>query len=205
MSASPERTLWQEVLLRQVDDALHGPAGVSGFEDRRRVIEDARRFLSRVSNELETLCLCAGLEVDAVISAMHKRIADAPTAAELAANRKASRASLLRKPRQSKPKLTKYVDRLISFNGSTLTMQQWADRTGLTVSQIASRLNNHWTVERALTQPVGKRNCGWGATGAAGGTDGPGVGSDFRGLEGTGGGRSAQDRPKISFSGKEAS
>ena len=79
-------------------------------------------------------------------------------------------------------------------------MQQWSERTGLTVAQIASRLRSDWTVERALTQPMGKRNRTWGATGAAGVAGEPGVVSDFRKIEGTGAGRSAQDSPKLSFS-----
>ncbi len=196
MSYNPERALWQEVLLRQVDDALLGAAGVTGVEQRAQVIEEARAFLTKPSKHLEHLCLCAGIDADALIAHMRARIAHAPDPATLAANRKASRASVTKRTDQPKAKLTRYVDRQLTFKGETLTMQQWADRTGLTVAQIASRLRNDWTVERALTQPFGKRNRGWGATGVV---------SDFAGSEGTGGGRSAQDSPKISFSELEAS
>lgn len=203
MSYNPEKTLWQEVLLRQVEDALHGPTGVNGKHNRIAKVRSARTFLTTPSQNLATVCSLAGLDHDAVVSSMRKRIANAPSPEDLTAKPRAHRASFTARPEKPKAKLTKYVDRLLTFEGETLTMQQWADRTGLTVTQIASRLRQHWTVERALTQPMGKRNRGWGATGAAGGTDAPGVGSDFRRLEGTGGGRSAQDRPNLSFSPNE--
>lgn len=196
MSHNPERALWQEVLLRQVDDALLGAAGVTGVEQRTQVIEEARAFLTTPSKHLEHLCLCAGIDSDGLITRMRSKIADAPDPATLATNRKASRSSVTKRTAKPKPKLIKHADRQLTLKGETLTMQQWADRTGLTVAQIAARLRDHWTVERALTQPVGKRNRGWGATGVV---------SDFAGSEGTGGGRSAQDSPKISFSELEAS
>lgn len=203
MSRIPEQELWQEVLLRQVEDALHGPTGVSGKRNRIAKVHRARAFLTTPSQCLNTVCSLAGLDHDAVVNSMRKQIANAPDPEELTSKPKAHRASFNARPEKPKAKLTKYVDRLLTFEGETLTIQQWADRTGLTVTQIASRLRQHWTVERALTQPMGKRNRGWGATGAANVTHAPGVGSDFRRCEGTGGGRSAQDRPNIGFSPNE--
>ncbi|NDW43658.1 hypothetical protein [Ruegeria sp. PrR005] len=200
MSYNPEKTLWQEVLLRQVEDALHGPTGVSGQHNRIAKVRSARTFLTTPNDSLVTVCSLAGLDHEAVISRMRKQIANAPSPEDLTTKPRAHRASFTARPEKPKATLTKYVDRLLTFDDTTLTMQQWADRTGLTVTQIASRLRQHWTIERALTQPMRKRNRGWGATGAASGTDAPGLGSDFRPLEGTGAGRSAQDRPNLSFS-----
>lgn len=201
MTHNPERALWQEVLLRQVDDATSGPSGVSGVKDRTNIIKDARAFLTKRSRQFENLCLFAGLEMDAVIMAMRTKIEDAPPVADLATNRKKSRAIQMKRTKETKAKQIKCVDRLITCKGVTLTMAQWANRTGLTVSQIASRIRNDWTVERALTQPMGKRNRGWGMTGAAHIAQAPGVGSNFGASQGTGGGTSAQDSPNITFSG----
>lgn len=46
----------------------------------------------------------------------------------------------------------------VSFNGLTLTIAEWADRTGLGYEVIKQRLGKlGWTAERALTTPVGTR------------------------------------------------
>ncbi|WP_127111718.1 hypothetical protein [Shimia sediminis] len=203
MSINSEKALWQEVLLLQVDDALLGATGANTRKHRIVLIDKARAYLTTPSSDLETVCTLAGIDMAALIEAMRAKIANAPSPTELASRRKANAATLRKRPKQPQPKRVKIADRPITFNGTTLTIQQWADRTGLTAMQIYSRLRQGFTVERALTQPMNKRNRGWGATGAANVTHAPGVGSNFGRLEGTGGGRSAQDRPKISFSSNE--
>lgn len=216
MSYDPERALWREVLLRQIDDALHGPAGITGTAERIRAIKDARRLLSKPSKQLDHLCTLADIDPSAVVARIGKQIAEAPTPEQLAAEKKANRATVLKSAKPGRRKLIKNTDRLITFKGETLTMQQWSERTGLSVKTIAARLNDDWTVARALTQPIGMRNRTWGYTGMTNvadhtpcaadvaNSDGrPGVGSDFAQDKGTGGGRSAQDRPEISFSPSE--
>ena len=48
-------------------------------------------------------------------------------------------------------------NRLITFNGETKTMSQWAESVGITYDALKSRLNKHgWSVERALTTPMHK-------------------------------------------------
>lgn len=50
---------------------------------------------------------------------------------------------------------------LLTFNGKTQTMQQWADETGINYWTIRDRLARcHWSVEKTLTQPVRKRGKG---------------------------------------------
>lgn len=47
---------------------------------------------------------------------------------------------------------------LITYNGETHTMAEWADITGINYSILACRILNHkWSVERALTQEVKTR------------------------------------------------
>lgn len=49
-------------------------------------------------------------------------------------------------------------NRMLSFNGETHTMAEWADIIGIRYDVLASRILNHkWSVERALTQEVRKR------------------------------------------------
>jgi hypothetical protein len=171
MSYNPERTLWQEVLNRQVDDALHGPASIYGLTKRTKAVEEARTFLTTPSKNLAQLCSMAGLDMGAVIPAMLKRINEAPTAHDLAANRNPNRCTFSKRPEKERKKVVPVADRELTLNGETLTRAQWAERTGLTLKTIGSRLHLGWTVERTLTQPIGKRsgdkrNKNWGYTGA---------------------------------------
>jgi len=47
-------------------------------------------------------------------------------------------------------------NRRIEFNGETMTLSQWADKTGIGYSALENRLK-HWPIDRALTEPVRKQ------------------------------------------------
>ena len=47
--------------------------------------------------------------------------------------------------------------RFITYNGFTKTLTQWMKE--LNNPQIANRLHRGWTIERALSTPINKRNC----------------------------------------------
>ena len=50
---------------------------------------------------------------------------------------------------------------LLTFNGKTQTMQQWADEVGINYWTLRDRLARcHWSIEKALTQPIRKRGIG---------------------------------------------
>lgn len=51
----------------------------------------------------------------------------------------------------------KRSNRLLTFNGKTMPMSAWAERTGISRNAIQSRIDSGWPVGRALTQPVQKR------------------------------------------------
>lgn len=192
MSGCPEQALWQEVLLRQIEDALHGPPGIAGIEHRIQIIETARRFLTKHSNQLEDMCTLADVETDAVVSRMRTLIAKAPSPEEIAHQHKAQRSSLLKRTRPQRVQRTKVAERPLTLHGQTRTIAEWAAVSGISIRTILSRLYQDWSVERVLTQPVGKRVRVWGAKG--------GVGDDFAASMGTGGGRSAQESRNIDFS-----
>lgn len=156
----PRRDLWQAVLLTTVEDALIGAPSMAGHPKvtRIRQIEEARRYLTRPSKDLTTVCTLAGLDPEAVIDAMRKRIADAPSPEELASSGRDS-AKPKQPPNIPKPKRTPFRDQSFTINGETLTAAQWAERTGISVVTAQNRTNGlQWPVEVALTTPTGK---GW--------------------------------------------
>ena len=92
------------------------------------------------------------------------------------------------KPVQRKRRAT---DLFLTFNGEERSLHEWAKLTGIKYATLRHRLRKGWPVANILTEPVSKNSRR------------PGVGFDFERHEGTGGGRSAQDRLKISFSPNE--
>lgn len=51
----------------------------------------------------------------------------------------------------------KRSNRIITFNGETMTLIQWAEKLGMRQSTLSGRINTmKWTIERALTEPIKK-------------------------------------------------
>ena len=49
--------------------------------------------------------------------------------------------------------LNKRSNHLITYNGETLTITQWADRLGIDKRVLFARINDyHWDIEKALTK-----------------------------------------------------
>lgn len=47
---------------------------------------------------------------------------------------------------------------LLTYNGLTLTLSQWAEKIGLKPKTLAKRINEmHWSIEKALTTPLYKQ------------------------------------------------
>lgn len=87
-----------------------------------------------------------------------------------------------------RPHARRASDIHLTFNGVERSLSEWAKLTGINHATLRWRHKNGWPVANILSEPAAKNS------------EGPGVGIDFERHEGTGGGRSAQDRPKISFS-----
>lgn len=48
-------------------------------------------------------------------------------------------------------------NRLLTYQGRTQTITEWAGETGINLGTLRDRLEAGWTVDRALTQPAGKQ------------------------------------------------
>jgi hypothetical protein len=46
---------------------------------------------------------------------------------------------------------------LFTLNGESLTVAEWAARTGVSAQSIRNRINSGWPIQDALTQPRGNR------------------------------------------------
>ncbi|WP_157970958.1 hypothetical protein [Pseudogemmobacter bohemicus] len=147
-----ERDLWQEVLRATVDDAILGPASVEKPIQKRRICKEAREYLTIASKDLYTVCFLAGLDSEAVIDRMSRRIAEAPSIDEIAGSRRKSRAVMVKRitERKGRKKAATYT-----FNGETLTAREWSQKTGILASTISGRIDSGWPVSDALTLSVG--------------------------------------------------
>ena len=78
MTASPERNLWQEVLLHTINVArLKVPRRKLGENTLSEAL-DARRYLTTPSADLAMVCMFAGVDMDALVDRMRVQVAKAP-------------------------------------------------------------------------------------------------------------------------------
>ena len=53
-----------------------------------------------------------------------------------------------------------YNNRFLSFNGQTMTLQQWADELGMHRKTLSCRIDKYgWSIEKALTTEVRSKIC----------------------------------------------
>lgn len=50
--------------------------------------------------------------------------------------------------------LNRRTNKILTFNGETLTQKEWADKLGFNDTLILNRLNRGWTIEEALKIPA---------------------------------------------------
>lgn len=113
---------------------------------RIRDTQAARDYLTTPSKDLATVCSLAGLDMQAVIEQMRKQIVAAPTPVELIGKPK---------PRKSAQGGGRFVHsaKSLTLGGETLTVKEWAERTGIKRGTIHFRLRKGWGVEASLLTP----------------------------------------------------
>jgi hypothetical protein len=145
---NPRQALWQEVLLRTIDEALLGPQMVPNRAKAIQLCIQARAYLTRPSDDLTTVCSLAGIDPDAMMERMRAKIAAAPTPAEVIDGKRVSRAVMGKRKDHHPRKRTKQT---ITYEGETLTLAEWSLRTGLAASTIYRRDSQGWTAHDTLT------------------------------------------------------
>lgn len=80
-------------------------------------------------------------------------------------------------------------NRRIAHAGRSLTIGQWAERSGMKYHTLANRLRFGWPIDKALTKPLRPHP-----------KQDRGVVSNFPPVSGTGAGSTAQETPEITFS-----
>ena len=76
----------------------------------------------------------------------------------------------------------------LTYDGTTMSLNEWAQHIGISRHTLRNRLYSGWSVERALTQEIQAKRAG--------------VVFNSQALSGTGAGESAQETPEITFSQK---
>jgi hypothetical protein len=104
--------------------------------------------------------------------------------------RRRSALTKARSPKKRKPRC-----RSFTHDGLTLTLNEWAERTGLPRKIIYERIFHGWTVERAISTQMRSK--------ASKGTGYRGVSDDLVGRSGTGAGSTAQEMSEITFTKKD--
>jgi len=157
---TPEQALWSEVLYAAVTDAVEGVAviGSQNTVSRTNDNDRARRYITQPNADFNQVCHMAGLDPVAVREHVTRKIAKAPTSAELAGCKreitKQTRAKPAPKPA---PKATPRPAQTLTHNGQTRTIYDWAVIIGVSHMTIHLRLRKGWSIEAALAPNLAKR------------------------------------------------
>jgi hypothetical protein len=141
-----EQQLWCAVIEQALIDASSPlvPNRVKRFEQVR-----ARDWFLGASRDFKKVCALAGMEWDRIRSvAIEKIEAARPHDAPIKNHQRVA----LQKRRRNRAKLYEH-------DGCSLTVYQWAAKTGISINTISSRLKSGMTISEAITTP---RYAKWG-------------------------------------------
>ncbi len=200
------RALWCECLSLLIDDALRGvpKEGGKSAEVCIRETEETRRYLTIRNRDFDTVCTFAGVDPEATRDRLSALIAAAPSAHDLVTDRRQTGASK-QTAKQQAPAPHQNAPKFSAF-GKSMTLAEWANASGISRELLSSRVHTlNWTMERALTEPLrsNRSRNQKSAQSTIAARRAPGVGSNSARSLGTGGGRSAQETPEISFQDQE--
>jgi hypothetical protein len=141
------QALWCEVLLQALTDGLNSPPARHAFRWADRDLHP-RDYILVPNADFELVCDLAGADPDAVRRDFRVRLTQKdPTGPhEPWGHRRESS-----KP-AAKPVPTYHHE------GRSLTLREWAEVSGVSREVLMNRVNRYgWSIERALTEPLGRR------------------------------------------------
>lgn len=143
----PQQALWCAVLELAVRDAVHGPdsGALSEGAKLEKVWASARAYVLTPNPDFNQVAHLAGLDPIAVRERVAKQCEDRPITA-----RTRGRYRVAKPEPKAKAEPLRY-----EHDGLSLTSEEWANRTGINVSTIKSRLGKGWPVARAVTEKPG--------------------------------------------------
>ena len=138
--------LWREVLLQALTDGLNSPPVSDAILGAGAEIPP-RDYILVPNADFELVCQYAGADPDALRRDFQARLATRdPRGVHKTRDRRMS------KKRAPKPPTTSICQERL------LTLREWADRSGFSRKLLLDRVNRlGWSIERALTEPVGRR------------------------------------------------
>jgi len=135
-TAMSEFHIWRAVITQAIADATNKSM------DRRelRARDEARQWFQDDSADFRRVCVFADLEPDAVRACALDLI-------DKHDSNTVQRPSPPPKPARERISLSALTDR----NGTTLSIQQWAERTGISQATLYHRIHSGWPLDEALT------------------------------------------------------
>ncbi|MDO9581862.1 MAG: hypothetical protein Q7J24_01940 [Desulfomicrobium sp.] len=127
--------------MRTIADARLDPSSWPIPESAFEETDTARRYLTTPSKDLATVCSLAGVEVEALLERMQRRVAGVP-------------AIQTTQPIAVTGKRTRNRGVCLDHDGRSLPINRWSEITGISAGCIADRLRKGWTVAEALTVPT---------------------------------------------------
>lgn len=154
---SDERNLWQAVLQLAIDEALEGCSTGAGIDSRKLDTLRAREWFTKHNADFNTVVTMAGLDPVAVREHMIHRIADAPSVDDLFTDRGDKRRAQAAAARNAKAAGAPKPVKTLTYQGETLTYQEWSERSGIPLVNLSVRIAKGWSASEALNTPIGPR------------------------------------------------
>lgn len=140
------QALWRSVLLQALTDGLNSPPVSGAFIEAGEEIPP-RDYILISNPDFEMVCVFAGADPEALRRDFRVRLAERDPL-------RPRETWEIPKSNRRPPKSTA----TFTHKGRTLTLGEWADSSGLSRGLLMDRVNRlGWSIERALTEPTGRR------------------------------------------------
>ncbi len=147
-------TLWRQVLLLAVNDAVRG-VGSPGHSalTRARLTQEARDYITKPNRDFNEVCSLAGMAPEAVRERVVKQLATAPTSEEVIEAKAIKAPKRPAAPKPARPPRRIGLPHIVA--GRSLTRRQWAEELGITYNNMNQAVRKYGSVEAAVIRRLG--------------------------------------------------